>query len=301
MNIDILSKSIGLDIGSRLTKIVGNIPERIEHELDFLIKLPPCNATDLSGSPLSTSMFRGKNFSSSIPSEDSVTIYSAFSTRHLSMFFCDTSDFYINKEKFLNFFFDNQIFITGYGKNNLDFIPDSIEYTKIPELKAHFQGALLQTGLKNFTLIDIGGQDTKVIKIRNRRMVDFVTNDKCAASSGRFLENMSAVLKISDIGNYYKAPVELNSTCAVFTESELIGLLSEGVDRQTLAASVNYSLFRRVRKLAGKYISDDSPIVFSGGASENHAICHFFRQETTSPVYKLPFSIHNGAIGTLYM
>ena len=112
------------------------------------------------------------------------------------------------------------IVATGYGRNTLDIG----EAVVIPELKAHTIGAVWQLGIKDFTLLDLGGQDSKVIKVRKGKMVDFQTNDKCAASTGRYLENMAAVLGIdlAELSRYSDNPVELDATCAIFGESELI-------------------------------------------------------------------------------
>ncbi|MBI5695864.1 MAG: 2-hydroxyglutaryl-CoA dehydratase, partial [Nitrospirae bacterium] len=80
--------------------------------------------------------------------------------------------------------------VTGYGRNTVRV--QGIR--RITELKAHMIGAMHQSGLTDFTLLDIGGQDTKVIKVTGGQMDDFVMNDKCAASSGRYVENMARVL-----------------------------------------------------------------------------------------------------------
>ena len=72
---------------------------------------------------------------------------------------------------------------TGYGRNTINIVGATV----ITELKAHTVGAVWQTGLTDFTLLDLGGQDSKVIKVRNGKMVDFATNDKCASSTGRYL------------------------------------------------------------------------------------------------------------------
>jgi predicted CoA-substrate-specific enzyme activase len=136
---------------------------------------------------------------------------------------------------------------TGYGRNTLDIAGATV----IPELKAHTLGAVWQTGLTAFTLLDLGGQDSKVIKVRNGKMVDFQTNDKCAASTGRYLENMAAVLGISleELSRHSANPVELSATCAIFGESELIGRIVEGYPVAELAAGVNYTIFKRVRPM----------------------------------------------------
>jgi len=83
--------------------------------------------------------------------------------------------------------------VTGYGRNTV-----SIEDAEvISEIKAHTLGAVHQSGLHDFTLLDIGGQDTKVVSVVDGRMEDFVMNDKCAASSGRYIENMARVLGLA--------------------------------------------------------------------------------------------------------
>jgi activator of 2-hydroxyglutaryl-CoA dehydratase len=81
---------------------------------------------------------------------------------------------------------------TGYGRNNTDLS----RFTPINEIKAHVYGAVYQTGLKDFILLDIGGQDVKITKIQHGVMTDLELNDKCAASCGRYLENMACVLEI---------------------------------------------------------------------------------------------------------
>jgi len=108
---------------------------------------------------------------------------------------------------------------TGYGRNNVN-VENA---TVILELKAHTYGAVWQTGLDDFTLLDIGGQDSKVISVRNGKMADMVLNDKCAASCGRYLENMANILGIGleELAGYHENPVELNSTCAVSVNRSL--------------------------------------------------------------------------------
>lgn len=161
-----------------------------------------------------------------------------------------------------------RVVATGYGRNTLDLVGATV----ISELKAHTYGANWQTGLKDYTLLDLGGQDSKVIKVRNGRMTGFETNDKCAASTGRYLENMAAVLGITveELGEYAANPVELNATCAIFGESELIGRILEGYSVAELAAGVNYTIFKRVKPMLNSFISDT--IVFTGGVALGGAI-----------------------------
>jgi len=167
----------------------------------------------------------------------------------------------------------------------------------VSEITAHFLGALHQTGLSNFTLVDIGGQDFKVIHVEDGEIVDFATNDKCAASSGRYLENMAAVLGISyeEIGRYHEDPVELSTTCAIFSESELIGLIVRGLPLERLAAGVNRSIVQRFMPFLERL--GDGLIVLSGGVALNPAVVRILEASTGREVRVLDDPVHNGAIG----
>jgi predicted CoA-substrate-specific enzyme activase len=182
---------------------------------------------------------------------------------------------------------------TGYGRNTIK-LEDA---EAIPELKAHMLGAIHQTGLQDFTLLDLGGQDSKVIKVRKGRMVDFQTNDKCAASTGRYLENMANVLGISldELSRYSDNPVELNSTCAIFGESELIGKIVEGHSIAELSAGVNYTIYKRVRAMLNSLQSE--VLVFTGGVAKNQALQDIIRRETKFQIIIPSEPQLNGAIG----
>ncbi|MEW6622566.1 MAG: acyl-CoA dehydratase activase [Bacillota bacterium] len=182
---------------------------------------------------------------------------------------------------------------TGYGRLTVKVTGSKT----LPEIKAHYLGALFQCGLKDFTLVDLGGQDSKIIKVRDEKIVDFITNDKCAASSGRYLENMAQVLGISldELSKHYEDPVELSSTCAVFGESELIGKIVEGYSLASLAAGVNYSIFRRIRPLLLKIGSER--IVFTGGVARSKALIEIIKKECGGHVIVPPMPLFNGAIG----
>ncbi|WIF94221.1 acyl-CoA dehydratase activase [Caminicella sporogenes] len=184
---------------------------------------------------------------------------------------------------------------TGYGRNNLKIY----NATVINEIKAHVYGAIYQTNLKDFTLLDIGGQDTKIVKVEKGIITDLVLNDKCAASSGRYLENMALVLEITlnDLTNYYKSPVDLNSTCAVFGESELIGKIAEGYKIEELAAGVNYSLYQRIKPLLNNFRS--RILVLTGGVAKNKAMQKFLESDFENIIIPDKPQL-NGAIGCAY-
>lgn len=187
----------------------------------------------------------------------------------------------------------DRVVATGYGRNTLDLVGATI----ISELKAHTYGACWQTGLQDFTLLDLGGQDSKVIKVRKGRMVGFETNDKCAASTGRYLENMAGVLGITveELGDYADSPVELNATCAIFGESELIGRILDGYSVPELAAGVNYTIFKRVKPMLNALISET--VVFTGGVALGGAIRNMVEQEMGVRVVVPAHPQLNGAIG----
>ncbi|WP_018086813.1 acyl-CoA dehydratase activase [Desulfurispora thermophila] len=182
---------------------------------------------------------------------------------------------------------------TGYGRQTVD-----VEGAKtVPEIKAHVLGAVYLSDEKNFTLLDLGGQDSKVALVREGKLVDFLTNDKCAASTGRYLENMATVLGLSleELSQYSADPVELSATCAIFGESELIGRILEGHSIARLAAGVNYTIFKRIHPLLRQLASEK--IVFTGGVSRNRALVEILARETELPVLVPPHAAYAGAIG----
>lgn len=186
-----------------------------------------------------------------------------------------------------------RVISTGYGRNTLELAGG----TAIPELKAHVLGAVWQTGLKDFTLVDLGGQDSKIIQVLKGKMTDFLTNDKCAASSGRYLENMSTVLGISleELGGYEADPVELSSTCAVFGESELIGRIVEGYPISRLAAGVNATIIKRILPLLRSFSGET--LVFTGGVAYNTAVRKLLAEGSRREVIVPAEPQFNGAIG----
>jgi predicted CoA-substrate-specific enzyme activase len=182
---------------------------------------------------------------------------------------------------------------TGYGK--LAVLIDGALH--IPEIQAHALGALYQSGLQDFTLLDIGGQDTKAIRVAGGRIADFQTNDRCAASSGRYIENMAAVLgvELTEMSRFYENPAEINSTCAVFAETEIIGKIVEGYSTAELIAGVNYSLYRR---FAGMLDRLPGPvIVLAGGGARSEALRRIIARERGGEVRALPYPDLNGALG----
>ncbi|MRR05950.1 MAG: 2-hydroxyglutaryl-CoA dehydratase [Deltaproteobacteria bacterium] len=187
---------------------------------------------------------------------------------------------------------DSSIVATGYGRNTLNLKGVKV----ISEIRAHVTGAFFQTGFRDFTLLDMGGQDTKVALVRDGRLQDFVMNDKCAASSGRYLENMAAILEVelSELSSHWEDPVRLDATCGIFGESELIGQILRGHSVARLCAGVNQTLVKRVIPMLKRFPSE--MIVLTGGVALDSALVRLLEVEDFSVT--VPQSPqHNGAIG----
>ena len=182
--------------------------------------------------------------------------------------------------------------VTGYGKN----LPKDLVPT-ITEIRAIFLGARFITGWDHFILLEMGGQDTKVLHVREGRVFDFVTNDRCAAGTGRYLENMARFLKmpLRDFSGYWQEPVTISQTCAIFGESELISHLLEGVPPARLAAGVNASVSRRALTMMHRYACPR--LVFVGGVARNRAVVHFLREGSACEVRVAPHPQFTGALG----
>lgn len=184
---------------------------------------------------------------------------------------------------------------TGYGRNLLAFS----NAETISEIKAHFYGAKRQTGEEDFTLVDIGGQDCKIIQVRQGYINDFVMNDKCAASTGRFIEQAAHILGIpmDEFMSAAENPCRLSDTCAVFCESEIVGLLAKGVKDKELAAGVNLSVARRIAPQLSRYRS--AKVFASGGAAASKALLGFLGELSKIDLKTVDNTQFNGAIGCL--
>ena len=185
------------------------------------------------------------------------------------------------------------ITVTGYGRNSINLHGARV----ISEIKAHVAGARAQTGLSDFTLLDMGGQDTKVAQVVAGRLTDFVMNDKCAASSGRYLENMAAVLEVTleELSSHADDPIALDATCGIFGESELIGQILRGHPLASLCAGVNLTLVKRVMPMLKRFPSQS--LVITGGVALNRAMVKLLSADCGMRVVIPEYPQHNGAIG----
>jgi predicted CoA-substrate-specific enzyme activase len=157
---------------------------------------------------------------------------------------------------------------TGYGRAIVDF-----SHAQVTEISCHARG-IHSIFPEVRTIIDIGGQDSKAIKIdEDGKVVNFVMNDKCAAGTGRFLEVMSQALEI-ELGEMGKLSlhatreVPVSSTCTVFAESEVISLISSGEEKENILAGIHQSIARRTVGLVER-IGVVQQVAMSGGVAKN--------------------------------
>ena len=157
---------------------------------------------------------------------------------------------------------------TGYGRVRIPFADENVS-----EITCHGLGAF-HLNPSDRTLIDIGGQDCKVIRISPQgKVVDFAMNDKCAAGTGRFFEAMAKVLEISleelsELSMRSVQPAQITSQCSVFAESEVITLLNEGVELADIAAGINEAIAARLASMVRK-VGLEEEVSVSGGCAKN--------------------------------
>ena len=165
---------------------------------------------------------------------------------------------------------------TGYGRSALPFATQSIT-----EITCHARG-VRHVVPDVRTIVDIGGQDSKVIVLGNDgSVVDFAMNDRCAAGTGRFLEMIARTLdlrvsELADVASQAMSPAEISSMCAVFGETEVVGLLAKGTPRADVVAGVHNSVASRVMALASR-LTLAPPVAFTGGVAKNTAMAHALR------------------------
>jgi len=158
-----------------------------------------------------------------------------------------------------------RIVATGYGRNAVP-----IADTTITEITCHAVG-VRQLVPAALTVIDIGGQDSKLVRLDTSGKVrDFAMNDRCAAGTGRFLEVVAdrLGLSLSDLGPMAAqshSPAAISSMCVVFAETEIIGLLAGGRAREDIVAGVQTAIASRIVAMAGRNV--EPPIVFTGGVA----------------------------------
>jgi predicted CoA-substrate-specific enzyme activase len=165
----------------------------------------------------------------------------------------------------------NCVVATGYGRGAIDFADATLT-----EITCHAVGAR-----KLFpevrTVIDIGGQDSKVIRLgTDGRVEDFLMNDKCAAGTGRFLEVMAAALdtdvdSLGQLASRSTANIRISSTCTVFAESEVVALVAKGVPKEDIIGGLHSAIAERIYSMVSR-LRAKSPFAMSGGVARNSGV-----------------------------
>jgi len=190
-----------------------------------------------------------------------------------------------------------QYIATGYGRISVPYADRTVT-----EITCHGKGAWYLFG-KNGTVIDIGGQDTKGIFLKNGRVMKFVMNDKCSAGTGKFLEIMTNRLgltqkELSEMaakGN----PITISSMCTVFAESEVISLIGKGTPREDIANGVIESVVNKVVSLINQVPGEQ--YFLTGGLCEDSYIIERLSKTLGASVESCAMGRFAGAIGAAIM
>lgn len=188
---------------------------------------------------------------------------------------------------------------TGYGRTSL---MDGIADKQMSELSCHAKGAYFLFP-KVHTVIDIGGQDVKVLRVEDGVMTNFQMNDKCAAGTGRFLEMMARTLGLSleDMskkGLEWKENIVISSMCTVFAESEVVSLVAQNKNVADIIHGLNVSVASKVGALAAR-LGKNNPgeYMMTGGVARNQGIIKALEEKLGAPLYICDEAQLCGALG----
>ncbi|MDD2230638.1 MAG: acyl-CoA dehydratase activase [Candidatus Cloacimonetes bacterium] len=186
--------------------------------------------------------------------------------------------------------------VTGYGRK---LFPQADAV--LSEITCHASGCLYYFP-ETRCIIDIGGQDSKIISIgKHAKVDDFVMNDKCAAGTGRFLE-MTAIRLGCDVSalallaSQSTIQMKLNSTCVVFAESEIIGMMASAVKAEDIAKSVHTSISHRIASQMAP-LAWEAPVIFTGGVAKNDDLAECLANELDTHIFRPPEPEITGALG----
>lgn len=191
--------------------------------------------------------------------------------------------------KLIDGFSPEYIVITGYGRSLLAETDMGVPVDTITEIKAY---ALAASRLhpEGRTILDIGGQDTKVISLApGGRVMKFEMNDRCAAGTGKFLEHMANVfqLPVPEFGPYAMDGAEalsINRMCTVFAETEAVSLMAQGHDPRSIAKGLHAAIVQRTSAMLNR-VGLTYPLVFAGGVARNPCVVHLLSENLpTAPI-----------------
>lgn len=185
---------------------------------------------------------------------------------------------------------------TGYGRARVPFAQKSIT-----EISCHARGAAFLFPHVQ-TVIDVGGQDSKVIRTGPRgKVLDFVMNEKCAAGTGRFLEVMARALEVdlvtfTSLAEKSRRAATITSMCTVFAESEVVSLIAAGVSPAEIARGLNVAMAGRIASLARR-VGVEEPVVMTGGVAKNKGVVESLARQLGVTIKVPPEPQLVGALG----
>ena len=189
---------------------------------------------------------------------------------------------------------DMKVIATGYGRISVDYASKVIT-----EITCHGRGGYAILG-EDCTIIDIGGQDTKVITVENAVATNFLMNDKCAAGTGKFLEIMANRLNVTLQEMFDMAsqgtPLAISSMCTVFAESEVISHIGSGERREDIAAGVVDSVVNRVAGLCSRH-PVKGKLVLTGGLCDCDYLIRRLSEKVGREICSDPMGRYAGALG----
>jgi predicted CoA-substrate-specific enzyme activase len=185
---------------------------------------------------------------------------------------------------------------TGYGRVSIPFADRSVT-----EISCHGKGArYFNPNIR--TILDIGGQDSKAIRLNEQgEVADFAMNDKCAAGTGRFLEAMARTLEldISELGPVSlraKEDVAISSMCTVFAESEVISLIAQNKEKADIARGVHRAIAGKVCSLLSR-VNPEPEYMMTGGVAKNPGVVKAVEEKLGAKMYLCPDPEIVGAVG----
>ena len=189
-----------------------------------------------------------------------------------------------------------RIVATGYGRVSVPFA-----HRTVTEITCHAKGAEWLFGAPSLCVIDIGGQDTKIIRIEQGCVADFFMNDKCSAGTGRFLEVMGNTMGLNpgSLCELARAGggVKISSLCTVFAESEVISLVGKGETRENIAHAVVDSIADKVVSQARRLIKVQDAVCLTGGLCECAYLVEMLEEKLGCGVRTDALARYAGAIG----
>ena len=188
--------------------------------------------------------------------------------------------------------------VTGYGRVSAPFADKTVT-----EITCHGRGAHF-ISLDIRTVVDIGGQDAKVVSLgEDGRVIDFTMNDKCASGTGRFLESAAQLVlnvpleELGKLSSLATAACRISSSCTVFAQTEIISLLAAGESKENIIAGLHTAIASRVSNLA-KRIGVRPVVIMSGGVAKNCGVIEALKEELGTDIV-VPTTIDPQLVGAL--